>query len=287
MQPKGRVGLSEYSLSQALRGDPSFLSRELCARICVNKLFLGEGLMRRLQGQVIYDEPSIFIDETQAEGNTHSAQFLLFPGLPLGSWRYRYVKRSIDIVLAMLMSLAFLIPGILIAVCIFLTTPFPVFYSEERIGRRGLPFRIWKFRSMRPHNAVVHGGASHSEGTVLQWRMAKQNNDPRVTPIGRFLRRWSLDEIPQLLNVLRGEMSLIGPRPVVKAETYLYKDLLPFYLAATPGLSGLWQVSGRSNLDYDDRARLDASYVQGWSLRSDLAIFLRTIPAVLRRVGAR
>jgi undecaprenyl-phosphate galactose phosphotransferase len=117
--------------------------------------------------------------------------------------------------------------------------------------------------------------------------MDKRQPDPRVTLIGRFLRRWSLDEVPQLINVLRGDMSLIGPRPIVKAETYYYKDLLPFYLAATPGLSGLWQVSGRSDLDYDERAKLDASYVRNWSLAADLKIFLRTIPAVLGRVGAR
>lgn len=117
--------------------------------------------------------------------------------------------------------------------------------------------------------------------------MDKRRHDPRVTVIGRFLRRWSLDEVPQIFNVLRGDMSLIGPRPIVKAETYEYKHLLSFYLAATPGLSGLWQVSGRSDLDYVDRAHLDAAYVQNWSLTADLKILLRTIPAVLGRVGAR
>jgi lipopolysaccharide/colanic/teichoic acid biosynthesis glycosyltransferase len=117
--------------------------------------------------------------------------------------------------------------------------------------------------------------------------MDKRNHDPRVTAIGRFLRRWSLDEVPQVFNVLRGDMSLIGPRPVVEAETYFYKHLLPFYLAATPGLSGLWQISGRSDLNFDERAKLDADYVQGWSLKADLSILFRTIPAVLSRVGAR
>jgi undecaprenyl-phosphate galactose phosphotransferase len=243
--------------------------------------------MRRLQGQVVYDEPSVVFDLNETFLSTHTAHYLVFPGLPLDSWRYRYVKRAIDIVLALIMSLMFLIPSILIAVFIYLTTPYPVFYSEERIGRRGVPFRIWKFRSMRPHNAVAPSSAAHSDGTVLQWRMDKRNNDPRITPIGRFLRRWSLDEIPQLLNVLRGEMSLIGPRPVVKAEINCYRHLLPYYLAAKPGLSGLWQVSGRSNLNFDARAGLDACYVQEWSLRHDFSIFFRTIPAVLRRVGAR
>jgi undecaprenyl-phosphate galactose phosphotransferase len=117
--------------------------------------------------------------------------------------------------------------------------------------------------------------------------MNKRHHDPRVTLIGRFLRRWSLDEVPQVFNVLRGDMSLIGPRPIVKAETYFYKHLLSFYLAATPGLSGLWQVSGRSDLDYSERAKLDATYVQNWSLREDFGIFIKTIPAVLGRKGAR
>lgn len=243
--------------------------------------------MRRSQGQVIYDEPSVTFGEHEAVLTAYSAHYLVFPGLPLDSWRYRYVKRVIDVVLAVFMAIVLLIPGILIAVCIYLTTSYPVFYSEERIGRKGLPFRIWKFRSMRPHNATAHSAGAYPEGTVLEWRMIKRNNDPRVTPIGRFIRRWSLDEIPQLLNVLRGEMSLIGPRPVVKAETRFYRHLLPFYLAATPGLSGLWQVSGRSDVSFDDRAELDATYVRTWSLKSDLIIFLRTFPAVLRRVGAR
>ena len=116
--------------------------------------------------------------------------------------------------------------------------------------------------------------------------MRKQGRDPRITAVGGFLRRWSMDEIPQLLNVLRGEMSLIGPRPIVEAETRFYGDLLSYYLAATPGLSGAWQVSGRSEIGYNDRARLDALYVSLWSARTDISILLRTVPAVLGRIGA-
>jgi len=120
-----------------------------------------------------------------------------------------------------------------------------------------------------------------------RWRTHKDIHDPRITAVGRFLRRWSLDELPQLINVLRGDMSLVGPRPVVKAELPLYEHLLHFYLAATPGLSGLWQVSGRSNVNFSKRARLDATYVRSWSLHRDFTILARTVPAVLRRVGAR
>ena len=184
--------------------------------------------MRRVQSQVVYDELSVAIDEIQAVSGSHSAYYLPAGELPLDSWRYRYVKRAVDIVLGLLMALMFLIPAILIALAIRLTSTYPVFYSEKRIGRNGVAFRIWKFRSMRPHIAPHRSTYGHAEGIVLQWRMEKRGYDPRVTRIGRFLRRWSLDEVPQLFNVLRGDMSLIGPRPVVKAETHLYKHLLPF-----------------------------------------------------------
>jgi exopolysaccharide production protein ExoY len=239
--------------------------------------------MRRSQGQAVYDEPFVAVDAVETAAQVVPAPFIVPAGLPLGSWQYRRVKRALDVVGALLMLTAFLIPGLLIALAILITSPYPVFYSEQRIGRNGVPFRILKFRSMRPHVSR----RAHPDGVVLQWRMDKRRHDPRITFIGRFLRRWSLDEVPQIFNVLRGDMSLVGPRPIVKAETYYYKHLLSFYLAATPGLSGLWQVSGRSDLDYAERARLDATYVQNWSLATDFKILMRTIPAVLGRVGAR
>lgn len=121
---------------------------------------------------------------------------------------------------------------------------------------------------------------------MLEWRMRKDLKDPRITAVGGFLRRWSLDEFPQLFNVLRGEMSLVGPRPIVKKEMLFYGNLLQHYLAVAPGMSGLWQVSGRSDIDYDERVKLDAFYVESWSLTFDLAILCRTVPAVLSRNGA-
>lgn len=203
------------------------------------------------------------------------------------SWRYEYVKRGLDILCAATMLLVFAIPGLLIAAAILLSSEGGVFYREERIGRSGRPFRIWKFRSMCKYAAQTeHISSGQPEHIPVYWRMHKHLPDPRVTAVGGFLRQWSLDELPQLLNVLHGEMSLIGPRPIVPAETSLYGDLLKSYLDVKPGLSGLWQVSGRSAVGYESRARLDASYVRSWSLRGDLAIFLRTIPAVLKRVGA-
>jgi len=236
--------------------------------------------MRRSQGQVVYDESSIAVHEISGAARSLSAPpFVIEEELPVYSWKYRYIKRIIDVVGGLIMLAICLVPGIMIALAILLTSPYPVFYSELRIGRNGVPFRIWKFRSMRPHGP--------HRAHVLEWRMDKRRHDPRVTTIGRFLRRWSLDEVPQVFNVLRGDMSLIGPRPVVKAETHHYKELLTYYLAATPGLSGLWQVSGRSNVTFDERANLDAHYVRSWSLKVDITILIRTIPAVLNRVGAR
>jgi exopolysaccharide production protein ExoY len=208
-------------------------------------------------------------------------------GIPVYSWRYRYFKRMMDLACASILLVVFAIPGLLIAAAILITSPGPVFYREKRIGRGGAPFRIWKFRSMRQDATEERWFREVFEaGTGVQWRMRKDLSDPRVTRIGRFLRQWSLDELPQLLNVLSGEMSLVGPRPIVEEEVPFYGDQMRIYLAATPGLSGLWQTSGRSKLGYRQRAELDADYVQSWSLGSDLRILLRTVPAVIGRVGA-
>ncbi len=207
--------------------------------------------------------------------------------VPLGNWRYNCLKRVLDVVCAAIMLLVFLIPGLLIAAIILLTSQGPVFYREQRIGRHGTPFMIWKFRTMHrdvPHLEFVT--APHEGGKSVHRRTCKHLPDPRITRIGSWLRQWSLDELPQLLNVLRGDMSLVGPRPIVEAETVFYADTITFYLRAKPGLTGLWQVSGRSNLGYESRVNLDVLYVQTWSLRDDLRILLRTVPAVLGRVGA-
>lgn len=231
---------------------------------------------------VAYESNATLLGAIDAPGYYPSAK------PPTESWRYEYVKRGLDILCAATMLLVFAIPGLLIAAAILLSSEGGVLYREERIGRGGRLFRILKFRSMYRHAAQTgHIAPAPPGGIPVHRRMCKHLTDPRVTTVGGFLRRWSLDELPQLLNVLRGEMSLIGPRPVVEAETALYGDLLDFYLDARPGLSGLWQVSGRSNIGYERRARLDSLYVRSWSLRGDLVILLRTIPAVLKRVGAR
>ena len=131
-----------------------------------------------------------------------------------------------------------------------------------------------------------HVSDAGGNGKLVEWRMRKHLSDPRITPIGGFLRRWSLDELPQLINVLSGDMSLIGPRPIVEKETRYYGSFMDHYLAVNPGMSGLWQVSGRSHVDYDKRVLMDAFYVESWTLSSDFNILFRTLPAVLSRRGA-
>lgn len=239
------------------------------------------------QAQVEYDNSSVSRDgDAIAFESLYATAYPSSTEIPVESWRYQYVKRALDILCSLSIILVAAIPGLLIAAGILLTSEGPVFYREERIGRDRRPFRIWKFRSMY-RNAARQStiAGKHLDGPVLQWRMRKHLKDPRITAIGDFLRRWSLDELPQLFNVLGGEMSLIGPRPIIAAEAEFYGNLLPFYLAATPGLSGLWQVSGRSDVDYEARTKLDVLYVRSWSLGTDFSILLRTIPAVLTRRG--
>ena len=234
------------------------------------------------------DEMNVIVqDGDAAASESIYTKFLLQSDAPVDSWRYRYVKRAIDLACSLIMIGVFAIPGLVIACAVVATSSGPVFYRERRIGRDGQFFRIWKFRSMHKNAAArARIAGSQIDTKVLEWRMHKHLRDPRITRIGGFLRKWSLDELPQLLNVLMGDMSLIGPRPIVESEMELYGSLISVYTTATPGLSGLWQVSGRSHIDYDKRAKLDAKYVQSWSLGGDLMILLRTIPAVLGRIGA-
>ena len=206
---------------------------------------------------------------------------------PVNCWRYQYFKRVFDLLCAILLIAVLFVPCALIALAILLTSPGPIFYRELRIGRNGRPFKIWKFRSMHQDaHRNSHVSDAGSTGRPVERRMRKHLSDPRITPIGGFLRRWSLDELPQLINVLSGDMSLIGPRPIVEKETRYYGSFMEHYLAVNPGMSGLWQVSGRSHVDYDKRVLMDAFYVESWSLSSDFDILFRTIPAVLSRRGA-
>ena len=166
-----------------------------------------------------------------------------------------------------------------------LTSRGPLFYMSERVGLEGRRFRMIKFRTMvvgadKRLDGLL--GLNESQGGVL----FKIRNDPRVTPVGRFLRRFSLDEMPQFINVLRGDMSVVGPRPPLPREVAKYDYSVRRRLLVLPGITGLWQISGRSDLSWEDSVRLDLSYVENWSMISDLLIAIKTFSVVLRGLGA-
>jgi undecaprenyl-phosphate galactose phosphotransferase len=199
----------------------------------------------------------------------------------------RRLKRAFDLVVG---GLLFLLVAPLFALLSWQVarTGRPVFYRHRRIGKGGREFACLKFRTMVPDaEAVLAAHLAARPEALLQWeRDHKLKDDPRITRIGAWLRRTSLDELPQLINVLRGEMSLVGPRPVVAAELARYGDNIVYYVESTPGLTGLWQVSGRNDLDYRRRVHLDCWYVKNWSLWCDLIILLKTPRAVLHGNGA-
>jgi exopolysaccharide biosynthesis polyprenyl glycosylphosphotransferase len=194
------------------------------------------------------------------------------------------VKRALDVVMASI-ALVVLAPVFgVIAALIKLDSDGPVFFAQERVGKSGQPFRILKFRSMTVDAPQrLEELIANSEGNGVLFKM---KNDPRVTRLGRTLRKYSLDELPQLWNVLRGEMSLVGPRPPLAAEVTTYEDHVHRRLYIKPGLTGMWQVNGRSNLSWEDSVRLDLYYVENWSLMGDLIILWRTVKVVARPVGA-
>jgi Undecaprenyl-phosphate galactose phosphotransferase WbaP len=198
------------------------------------------------------------------------------------------IKRLIDIVLIFI-SLPLLLPLFaLIALAIKLDSPGPVFYSQRRIGHNGQEIRMWKFRSMVLNaETVLKNYLERDPDMRAEWEQNfKLKQDPRITRIGNILRRTSLDELPQLWNVLRREMSLIGPRPIVTDEIPLYKDDFEIYKQVLPGMTGMWQISGRNDLSYEERVGLDVYYVQNWSIWLDLHIFLHTVITALQAKGA-
>lgn len=202
--------------------------------------------------------------------------------------RARLVKRALDVCLVTVLGLVALPLVIFVAVLIKLTSAGPVFYGQWRLGRAGRPFMAWKFRSMVANaNQVLEHHLNSDPELREEWhRSHKLRNDPRITRLGRFLRRTSLDELPQLWNILHGQMSLVGPRPIVEEEIPRYGDGIGLYKKVTPGLTGLWQVSGRNNVSYEQRVNFDLYYVRNWSIWLDLYVLARTVKVVLLREGA-
>lgn len=201
---------------------------------------------------------------------------------------YRVLKRTLDVVLAIAI-MPLIAPLLLcIAVAVRVGSPGPVFFGHLRHRDRSVLFTVWKFRTMHGNNASIlqdHLNA-HPEAK-LEWTLShKLKDDPRVTPIGRFLRRTSLDELPQIWNVLIGTMSFVGPRPITTAEIERYGDDFVSYCRVKPGITGLWQVSGRATTTYEERVQIDARYADNWSLAMDLRILLKTFRVVWHGHGA-
>nr|WP_084496101.1 undecaprenyl-phosphate galactose phosphotransferase WbaP [Meiothermus cerbereus] len=208
-------------------------------------------------------------------------QRLLLPGP-------RIIKRIIDVGLIILFALPIALLGVLLSLLIRLDSPGSAFYGHPRIGLAAQRFRAWKFRSMvQDADRLLHEYLQQHPELREEWeRDQKLRNDPRITRVGRFLRKTSLDEFPQLWNVLLGEMSLVGPRPIVEDEVKRYGSLFALYTKVRPGLTGLWQVSGRNDTTYAERVAMDAYYVRNWSPWLDLYILARTVWVVLFGKGA-
>jgi len=205
--------------------------------------------------------------------------------LPVGGT----AKRVFDVVGAAALIVFFLPLFALVAVMVKLNSPGPILFGHGRLGHRGIPFKCYKFRTMVTNSKeVLSDLLANDQAAREEWQANhKLRADPRITSFGHFLRKSSLDELPQLFNVLLGNMSLVGPRPIVKDEIARYRHYYLDYVSARPGMTGLWQVSGRSDCDYDRRVQLDVTYVRRWNLLNDFTILLRTVKVVFAREGSR
>ena len=227
--------------------------------------------------------PSLWVEAMDINGilGLEIQQRLLLPAS-------RLMKRLIDLGLILMLGAALLPLIVLISLAVKLTSPGPVFFGHRRYGKNGKPFMAWKFRSMvqNADEVLLEHLANHAAlREEWEWNH-KLKNDPRITWVGRLLRHTSLDELPQLWNALKQEMSLVGPRPIVKEEIHRYGEDFLLYQMVTPGITGLWQVSGRNNVSYERRISLDSYYVRNWSVWLDLYVLARTIGVVLKGDGA-
>ncbi|WP_241596066.1 undecaprenyl-phosphate galactose phosphotransferase WbaP [Rosenbergiella epipactidis] len=205
----------------------------------------------------------------------------------LAKWPSRILKRIFDI-FASMMIIVMLSPILVYISRKVKKDGGPAIYGHERIGKNGIPFKCLKFRSMSVNSKELLADLLKKDPEAkAEWdETFKLKNDPRITKIGHLLRRTSMDELPQLFNVLKGEMSLVGPRPIIHEELERYSDQVDYYLMSKPGMTGLWQVSGRSDVDYETRVYFDAWYVKNWSMWNDIAILLKTINVVFKKEGA-
>lgn len=198
---------------------------------------------------------------------------------------YKYVKRAIDVILSVLALIVLSPVFLIISLLIKLESDGPVFFAHKRIGKDGKEIKILKFRSM-----VSNAEELIKDFTPEQMEEYKKNfkleNDPRITRIGKFLRKTSLDELPQLINIIKGDLSIIGPRPVVESELEKYQNNKNKFLSLTPGLTGYWAANGRSSTTYEQRMSMELFYIDNFSWKLDLKIFFKTILSVLKKEGA-
>ena len=202
--------------------------------------------------------------------------------------RYAMMKRSLELGVLLIAAVPVALLTAAFALLIKLDSRGPVFYGHERIGAGGRPFKAWKFRTMAINgDQLLRELLERDPEMRAEWAATqKLKNDPRITRVGAFLRRMSMDELPQFFNVLRGEMAVVGPRPVVRSELERYGEDVRIYMSVDPGITGLWQVSGRNELSYRERVRLDTHYVRNWSMWLDLYIIARTFLVVFLQRGA-
>ena len=199
---------------------------------------------------------------------------------------YRGFKRIVDIILGCI-GLVLLSPVFLIlAICIKIDSKGPVIFAHKRIGKNGKKFNMYKFRSMYENAEEMI--ENFNEEQKREWQENfKLENDPRITKVGKFLRKTSLDELPQIINIIKGDLSIIGPRPIVDEELEKYGENKEKFLSITPGLTGYWQANGRSNTTYEERMQMELYYIDNQSLLLDIKIFFKTIVSVLKKEGAK
>lgn len=196
-----------------------------------------------------------------------------------------FKKRVFDIVVSLVALVGTAIITIPVAIAIKVTDRGPIFYTQTRVGRRGKPFKMIKFRSMVVNADKMKAELAEESGQKGRF-IFKMKNDPRITPVGKFIRKFSIDEFPQFLNVLKGDMSVVGPRPPLPEEVAQYNQTYATRMLVKPGITGPWQVSGRSNLSEEESEALDVTYVQNWSMLGDVVLLFRTVGAVLTHKGA-
>jgi exopolysaccharide production protein ExoY len=283
--PTGVIGDENFELAKSVTGDEIFIiggSLSLESQDNPALRFLTQGKSVHIVPELI--DASLF---RQTLGEIAGMPVLSISHGRL-TWLEKFAKRALDLACALFLLVLSAPVWIVTAVLVKLTSPGPVLFRQKRLGKDGQPFIMAKFRTMRcdAEHELMCSPELYKRYLTNNYKLPA-SEDPRLTTIGGFLRALSIDELPQLVNVVRGEMSLVGPRPILPAEIENYGEFASLFLSAKPGITGHWQVSGRSEIrEYRRRVELDLEYIRDQSIRTDLDILLRTIPTVLRRKGA-